>query len=160
MISCTGRKKSKEELYRSLTKKKNRDMEHVFSMVPFGERLIFVPHCLRNTEKCRAKEQGNHYLCVECGGCKIGAIHKKARDLGYRELYILKGGRAIEKITAETRPGAIVGIACYFEGAQGMEQSEKNNITVQFIPLSRDGCVNTDVDLDEVFLIISKHAPA
>jgi hypothetical protein len=94
---------------------------------------------MRNIEKCRAKEMGSYYTCAECGACKIGPISKKATALGYQALFILKGGRTVEKLIQELKPAAIVGVACFYEGAQGFEQGEKHQIVVQFVPLTRDG---------------------
>jgi hypothetical protein len=71
-------------------------------------------------------------------------------------LFILKGGRTIEKLIKELKPAAILGVACYFEGSQGMDLCDKENITVQFVPLTKDGCANTDIDLDEVLQVIAK----
>jgi hypothetical protein len=155
---CFGRKTTKEELYRRLTKKKNQEMEKRFSSAPFSERLVLVPHCLRNADKCKAKDCGSYYLCAGCGACKIDALQKKTGELHYKGLFILKGGRTIEKLIRELHPDAIIGVACYFEGSQGMDLCDKEKITVQFVPLTKDGCANTDIDLDEVLEVISKTA--
>ncbi len=41
---------------------------------------------------------------------------------------------------------AVLGVACKYEGTLGITQCEKYGIIPQFVPLLRDGCVNTDVD--------------
>ena len=156
MKLCTRFTRDKEALYRHVTAKKNRAMEKKFSSVPFAERIILVPHCLRNAEKCRAKDKGSYYLCVECGACAIAALQKKSNELGYKGLFILKGGRSMEKLITEYHPQALLGVACSFEGAQGMEQSERARIPVQFVSLTRDGCVNTEVNVDDVIRVMSQ----
>ncbi|MCB4791714.1 MAG: DUF116 domain-containing protein [Elusimicrobia bacterium] len=156
MFECLKPSKLKEETYKKITAKKNKSNSAKFISVPFGERLIFVPQCMRNVKVCKAKEEGGYYICSECGGCKIGSISKKSKELGYKGLFILKGGRIVEKLVLELKPEAIVGVACFYEGSEGMELCEKNNITVQFVPLSKDGCVDTDVNLDSVMEILSK----
>jgi uncharacterized protein len=156
MKLCTFPKKTDEEKNKALTAKKNAKMADAFAAVPFGERVVFVPHCMRSIEKCKAKEMGSYYICAECGACKIGSISRKTKELGYKALYILKGGKAVKKLTAELKPKAVLGVACYFEGVMGMEESEKHGLIVQFAPLLKDGCVDTDVDLDEVFKVLTR----
>ncbi|OEG71300.1 hypothetical protein ATZ36_15410 [Candidatus Endomicrobiellum trichonymphae] len=105
---------------------------------------------MRNTVVCAAIEKDRCYICTECGGCKISDITKLIRKLNYRDLYIVKGGRAIEKIIREQKPEAIVGIACFFEGNQAFKMLKDENVAVQFVPLTKDGCATTDTDLTEV----------
>jgi hypothetical protein len=156
MLSCFQPKKNKEAFYRSVVEKKNRQNEERYAATAFNERVIFVPQCMRNVEKCTAKEAGSYYLCAECGGCKIAGLNKKARELGYKQLYILKGGRTVEKLLNEQQPKAVVGVACFFEGAMGMELCEKFKAIVQFVPLTKDGCVNTDLDLEHGLSVLAK----
>ena len=159
MKLCKISPKTDQERYRNITEKKNKEMGKRFLSVPFAERLVLVPHCMRNTRKCKAEDHGSYYLCLECGACKIGEISKKAKELNYKGIYILKGGRTIEKLLDKVQPKAVLGVACAFEGAQGFELIEnkgKNNIAVQFISLTKDGCSDTDVDLPEVLNTLSK----
>ncbi len=151
MKLCKFTKITDEEKNKSITNKKNSNNSHEFTATPYAERVVFVPHCMRNIQKCEAKEMGSYYICAECGACKIGSISKKSKELGYKAIYILKGGKAVKKLTEELKPKAVLGIACYFEGVMGMEESEKHGLVAQFTPLTKDGCVDTDVDLKEVF---------
>ena len=159
MFTCVRPGKNTDVLNKKIVLKKNAKMATAFAAVPFAERVVFVPHCMRSAAACAAQEMGSYYICKECGACKIGAINKKSRDLGYKAAYVLKGGRTIEKLVAETRPKAVIGVACYFEGVQGMELAKKDNLIVQFVPLTKDGCADTDVDLDEVFSMLEKIKP-
>lgn len=154
MFLCKKFKKTSNELNNLITERENKRMSKAFSSTPFSERIVFVPHCMRNIQKCKAQEKGSYYICVECGGCSIGAISKKTKELGYKAIFVLKGGKAIRNLIAELQPKALVGIACFFEGVQGIEESKKNNIAVQFVPLTKDGCVDTDTNLTEVFKIL------
>jgi len=156
MFPCFKKEKYSEKEYRHTAEKMNRSMESSFLVVPFSERLIFVPQCLRNISRCKAKECGSYYICMECGGCKVGTLTAKAGALGYKGLYILKGGRTVEKLLKELKPKAILGIACYFEGVQGFKEGQKHGVIVQFSPLTTDGCVNTDLNLEETIKVIEK----
>ncbi|MBN1383903.1 MAG: DUF116 domain-containing protein [Elusimicrobia bacterium] len=140
--------------YKKFTASKNNKNLKRFLSVPADKRIIFVPQCLRNVKKCKAEEFGSFYICAGCGACKIAAIQKAATDKGYIAVRILKGGSTVKKAVRDLRPKAILGVACYFEGAQGIKECEKRNIPVYFYPLSRDGCENTDLKLPALLKII------
>lgn len=154
MLECLIGKRLKDSAYRRITQKKNSKNASFFNAIAYSDRIIFVPQCMRNIQKCKAKEVGGYYLCAQCGGCKINDISKKSKELGYKALYILKGGRIVEKLIDELKPKAIVGVACFYEGSEGMKICERKKVCVQFVPLTRDGCVDTDVNIDTVFEII------
>ncbi|MDR3111549.1 MAG: DUF116 domain-containing protein [Elusimicrobiota bacterium] len=152
---CKSNRTNKQQIYVKFTEQQNIVYLKKFSKIPFEKRIIFVPHCMRNSNVCRAVEKGAWYVCVECGQCKISKINKMAKNLNYLALCILKGGRAIEKIINEIKPQAIVGVSCFFEGEQAFKLLENSGLAVQFIPLVKDGCTNTDVDLQAVEKVLS-----
>ena len=132
---------------RGFITQKNDYWKETFHRTPYQARIILVPQCLRNSAKCKAKDCGSYFLCAECGACKINLIAKTARKLGFGQLYILKGGRAVIKLIRETKPKAILGVACLYEGELGIKECERYKIPVQFVQLAKDGCVNTDIDI-------------
>lgn len=156
MIKCLLPKKSKEKLYIAYTAKKNKQNEKKFASTAFSDRIVLVPQCMRNIEKCKAKEHGGYYVCAECGACKVSPISKKVKQLGYKALYILKGGRIVEKLIDEQKPKALLAVACFYEGEEGMKLCDKKNVTVQFVPLTKDGCVATDVNVEDVLKVLEK----
>ncbi len=149
------KKEHLQDFYKKSVTKKNKKNMQKFLNTSFSERIILLPQCLRNIEKCKAHEIGYKYECKECGACKIAQIIKKAKSLGYQGIYILKGGRAISNIIGQNHPKAIIGIACYYEGLIGIKECEKEGLSVQFYPLTKDGCVNTYIDLAELEKLIS-----
>ncbi|MDR0822649.1 MAG: DUF116 domain-containing protein [Endomicrobium sp.] len=150
MNLCKVFKKSKEQAHRVFTQKQNKTFLRKFSKTPFNERVIFVPHCMRKTSLCKAKEQDSYYICANCGQCKIGEINKLAKQFGYKALYILKGGRAITKIIESDKPKAVLGVACFYEGDLAFKLLKDYDLAVQFVNLTRDGCADTDADLSAV----------
>lgn len=119
--------------------------------VPYAHRLLLLPHCLRRTNRCRARDDGYQYICAECGACTVGAIKRRAMELGYMGVHLLKGGSAIVRLIEEKRPGAVLGVACLAEGLAGIEVCRRLGIPVAFLPLSKDGCADTEVELDAFF---------
>ena len=157
MKLCKFPKKSQEQSYKAFTQQQNKSHQKKFSSIPFDKRVVFAPHCMRNISVCTAAEKDSHYICKECGGCKLKDISIFVKKLGYEGLYVLKGGRAIKKIIEERQPKAMVGIACLYEGDQAFKILEGYDVAVQFVPLTKDGCANTDADLEEVEKFLKQH---
>jgi len=142
------------ELCRAVTVRKNKEHALRFAAVPPAERVVFLPQCLRRIGRCQAIETARGYECRECMQCPAGTITREAARLGYKGVYMLKGGRAVAQVLCEARPTAVVGVACSYEGALGILECERKGVAVQFVPLTRDGCAETDVDLDEVLSVL------
>ncbi|MDR3253730.1 MAG: DUF116 domain-containing protein [Endomicrobium sp.] len=157
MKLCKVAGKSKENVCKAFTDKQNKLQAKKFASVPFNKRIVVVPHCMRNTTVCTAVEKEGYYICKECGGCKISEISKLVKELNYKALYVLKGGRAIKNAVKEQPPQAIVGIACFFEGEQAFKLLKDDNVIVQFVPLNKDGCTATDTNLQEVEIILKNN---
>lgn len=127
---------------------KNKMNEEEFSKIDPKNRIIFLPQCLR-ASSCKAPQDELGYHCQLCGKCKIATIVKEARKVG-SEVFVLPGASVIPRIIKEFKPQAILGVACFRELVQGVSLTEKHNILSQTICLLKDGCKNTDVDLDSV----------
>jgi len=139
-----------DEFARQFSERKNREYAEAFARTPYGKRLLLLPQCLRSSEHCQAVEKGVLYECHRCGACKIAGITDEAERLGYIGAFILKGGRAVARLIEELEPEAVLGVACDYEGMIGIMECERRGIPVQFVPLTRDGCVDTDVDKDRL----------
>jgi len=159
MMNLMGKEASDEESFGKLCKaivvRKNKEYASPFSSAGFKDRIIFLPQCLRRVDFCKAKESSSGYICRECGACTISKVIAEARRIGYKSVHILKGGRAVIRILDEQKPCAVVGVGCDFEGALGIMECEKRKIPVQFIPLSKDGCFETEVDFEEIKSVLN-----
>ncbi len=121
-----------------------------FRKIPYGERLIILPQCLRHVD-CPAKISPVEGIkCLKCGRCKIAKIAEKATVLGYKGFYIVPGGSFAARVVKRIKPKAVFGVACPHELNWAMLESSDRAIPPQGIILLRTGCVNTDVDLEEV----------
>ena len=143
-------KRKKEEKDLRSIKKLNEKYKDSFEKTPFKDRIVLVPRCMRNISVCCAKEQGPYFICKNCGGCTIGKIDALMKKLGYGSLYILKGGSAVPKIIKEQKPKALVGIACSVEGVPLFNAAQDENVIAQFALLLKDGCADTDADIEEI----------
>lgn len=136
-----------DQIYIKIKNDANKDS---FSKVPFGERAVFLPQCLRNSKTCQAVLGDEGYVCAKCGGCVIGRITEEAQRLGYGGIFIVPGGSMVFKIMKKHKFKAVLGVACYFELADSMEKTNLFHVPAHGVPLLRDGCKDTLVDPDEV----------
>ena len=156
----TGEEGHFAELCKAVSVRKNKEHAKRFAAVPYAERIVMMPQCLRRLGACKAIETARGYDCKQCDSCPAGPILRKATELGYRGVFMLKGGRAVAALLEEYKPGAVVGVACDYEGALGMLECERAGVAVQFVPLLRDGCSETDVDVSEVESVLEYYEEA
>jgi hypothetical protein len=126
-----------------------------FRKTKYSERALFLPQCLRNIEKCKAKMGDAGYVCAECGNCQISSIKKEAEKLGYN-VYIVPGGSMVVNIIKNNGFKAVAGVACMFELCEATEKLGSTKIWAQGVPLLKDGCKNTKVDVNKVIEMIKQ----
>ncbi len=114
-----------------------------------SEKILFLPHCLRKVQVCTATFDDDGWHCGHCGACPISLITEKAEAKGIRT-FVLSGGSMVKKIILKYRPKAILGVACFNEIKLGSEALGEINLPHQAVLLKKDGCVNTEVDANEV----------
>ncbi len=136
--------------------------EEAFAKIPFGERILLLPHCLRPSEDCPGKVTRDGLQCPpDCphrGTCAIGRLRDEAERLGYKGVCVAPGGAMALRFVKETAPKGILAIACYkelLEGVQAVEEvpAEEKPVIVT-LPLLRDGCVDTEVDVEEALRLL------
>ncbi len=125
------------------------------------QRMLLLPHCLRPSQDCPGKMTRQGLMCDGCTrtDCKIRPIREAAIKAGYLSVCVAPGGRLAVRCVAETRPAAIVAVACDKELAEGVAavnslEWEHMAPPIIQIPLLRDGCVDTDVDVAQVIAVI------
>jgi geranylgeranyl diphosphate synthase type II len=126
-----------------------------------GRRVLLLPHCLRHTDKCKAKYNKLGLQCAGCSpDCAIKVLREAAVDLGYAGVCVAPGGRLAVTYISQTRPEAVVAIACKKELEEGVGNVNRldgdgYHPLIVIIPLSRDGCVDTEVDVGPALLALS-----
>jgi hypothetical protein len=119
-----------------------------FRAIPYNERFLFLPHCLRHND-CPARSTHDGLKCVECGRCSIGDIKKEAERLGYK-VFIVPGGSLLKAIVKKYRPKAVFGVGCIMEVKEGAEKMASYGLPVQGLLLDKDGCMSTIVNVKEL----------
>lgn len=115
--------------------------------VPFDRRLLLLPQCLRSRDRCPAGRDAYGLLCDACGLCPLGALQQEAEALGYAVLITEGTGAAID-LLREGRLDAVVGASCLPALEKTFARIAGAAVPALAIPLLRDGCDATDVDLD------------
>ncbi len=128
---------------------RNRLSADAFAKVNPKDRILVVPQCIRHP-KCPARlDSSQGILCKECGLCIIKDLKSEAVRLGYR-FYAVPGGRFVERIVKRVKPKAALGVACYKDLNNAMHDLSRSRFIVQGVPLVKDGCVGTEVNLREL----------
>jgi hypothetical protein len=119
--------------------------------------MLLLPHCLRPAKDCPGKMTRQGVICDGCTrtDCKVQPIRQAALKAGYKSICIAPGGRLAVRCVADVRPAGIIAVACDKELEEGVAAVQSLDWTdrqgavppILQIPLTRDGCVDTDVDI-------------
>jgi hypothetical protein len=135
-----------KELFQLYVEAKNRSLIESFAAIPFNERIVLLPQCLR-AKDCPAEIGKYGYECKQCGRCSVAKIMELTKDLGYKGTFVMPGGSLAKKIMLEIKPKASLGVACSKELVMGSYLCEKVGVIGQGVELLKDGCINTLVDM-------------
>ena len=120
-----------------------------YTDIPLENKILLIPHCLRDAKNCIAPVDEEGYHCQKCGACVIADIVTSAEAVGIK-WFMVGGGSAAMNIVKNSRPHAVLGIACFDDSVKALSKLGEFGIPSQAILLSKAGCVNTEVDLDLV----------
>lgn len=132
------------------------------SRIPPSQRILLLPHCLRRSQNCQGKYDKRGLECCECNpDCPVNHLRQAAINLGYKGVCIAPGGRLAVNYVKEIHPEAIVAVACQKEleegihGVQELNGGNESGPVIVIIPLTRDGCVDTEVDEERALELIA-----
>ena len=130
------------------------NMEKQLIGIDPAQRILLLSYCLRRAETCKGKNTNQGLECNECNpDCPANQLRQAAIRLGYKGVCIAPGGRLAIEYVKDNRPLAIVAVACQKElqeGIQGVSELVCNGqqmIPIVVVPLTKEGCVNTEVDI-------------
>ncbi len=144
---------SPENIDRLYIELKNSMGKEAISKLKREEVFVFLPQCLRNSKTCKATLGEEGWICAKCSGhrkCKVYQIKKMAEERGHR-VFICPGGSMVIKLIKKHKPKAVIGVACMKEISLAFDEISLPGCGIE---LSRDGCINTDVDLSKVSEIL------
>ncbi len=114
--------------------------EELISEIPIKDRILLLPHCLDNVQK--------------------ELIYNYAAQKGYTKICIAGGGSQAFNYVVKHKSKVIIAVACGNELAEGGNRIESTFELMEMpyligIPLKINGCVNTNVDIQEVYRVLS-----
>ncbi|NQT54180.1 DUF116 domain-containing protein [bacterium] len=112
-------------------------------------RLLVGPQCLR-AGGCEARlDPAEGYQCTRCGRCAFADLSRLAEELGFK-LFIVPGDRFAKRLAERYAADAAIGIACPAELSMALLAGMKMGVASAGVALARDGCFETEVDLELV----------
>jgi hypothetical protein len=112
------------------------------------EVLVLLPHCLQDSG-CKHRITVEVYNCKECGKCTVADIVKLGKETGVN-IKMVPGGTLARKIIEETRPGAVVAVACENDLCSGIRDTGLLPVIGILNERPRGPCRDTRVDVKKV----------
>lgn len=116
-----------------------------FAAVPFSRRLLLLPHCMRDEQRCRGSYDSLGLRCAGCGSCPIGAMKARAEALGYRVL-VAEGTAAVTSEILGGELDAVLGVACLDSLEKSFSRIAELGLPNLAVPLLSNGCVRTQAE--------------
>jgi hypothetical protein len=117
-------------------------------LVPGDRLLLLLPHCLQNFE-CPHRVTSEVRNCRRCGGCEIADLIKMCDSYGIK-MSIATGGTLARRVIVETRPKAIVAVACERDLTSGLQDAYPIPVIGVLNERPFGPCRDTRVDLSKV----------
>lgn len=118
--------------------------------IPFNRRLLLLPKCLRNSQRCAGDLDELGLLCRDCGLCAICMLRREAQKLGYVVL-VAEGTPAVVSLVQTGQIEGIIGVSCLSSLERIFPCIEAAAVPGMAIPLLQDGCLDTQADLDWIW---------
>jgi geranylgeranyl diphosphate synthase type II len=115
--------------------------------IPFSRRLVLLPHCMRHPTECRGFYTSDGLVCQECGSCPLGNLVQLAQNLGCK-VVVAEGSPAVARWIIDGEADAILGVACLESLEKVFDRLVVAGLPAMAVPLVRDGCRETEADID------------
>lgn len=110
--------------------------------------LILIPHCIQKSE-CKLKITTNVRNCKSCGLCNVKDLID-LQDKYNVHVFIATGGTLARKKIKETKPKAVVAVACERDLTAGVQDIRQVPVLGVFNKRPNGPCVDTKIDANEV----------
>jgi hypothetical protein len=118
-----------------------------------GKVLILLSQCLQNFD-CPHRVTSSYLNCRRCGKCQLSDIIA-LKDKYQTELAIATGGTLARKIIVDTRPTAIVAVACERDLTSGIQDVYPIPVFGVLNRRPHGPCYNTEIDLEQLEKAVS-----
>lgn len=128
--------------------------ETVFSAFPRDQRLLLLPICLRNHDRCQAPHDDMGLLCQDCGACRIPAFTEAAESHGIPVL-VSESSSSVSEWVEQGVIQAVIGVSCLESMEKTFPAIFRNGIPGIGVPLLVDGCRDTVPDTEFLLEVLS-----
>lgn len=112
------------------------------------EILILIPHCVQKNS-CKIKVTTNINTCAKCGLCNIGDLVKLQESTNIN-IFVATGGTLARKIIIDTKPKAVIAVACERDLTAGVKDVKNIPVLGVFNKRPNGPCVDTSIDIEEI----------
>jgi len=137
-----------DRLQRFLVRTSNSLVRREFRGRAAERLLILLPHCLQQ-EDCKIRVTSDIYNCARCGKCKIRDLIELADEFQLK-LFVATGGTLARRVVKDTRPQAIVAVACERDLSSGIIDTYPLPVLGVTNDRPYGPCLNTQVDIPKV----------
>ena len=117
-----------------------------FSRIPKDQRLLLLPFCLRNDSQCQAPRDDLGLICNQCGKCDIPRLSEQADRIGMPVL-VAESSSMVAEWVDRGEIQAIIGVSCLDSLRKAYPAMLRHAIPGIAIPLTKDGCRDSEFDL-------------
>jgi hypothetical protein len=139
---------SKEKIQQSFVEVNNLLVKAKCSDIKPKRILLLMPHCLQFSD-CSIKITSDAYKCQSCGKCKIKDLVMLAKKHDVH-LSVATGGTLARRRVAETKPQAIIAVACERDLTSGIQDAYPLPVIGILNDRPFGPCYNTSVDISKV----------
>lgn len=125
--------------------------------IPYDRRLFLLPHCLSDRTACTGVYDSIGLHCAGCGSCSISQLKAQAERLGY-QVIVAEGTSSVLMKILEGQVDAIIGVACLDSLEKSFHRVVELGIPHLAIPLLKDGCADTTVEIDQIHTHLQSRA--
>ena len=129
----------------------------IIAKIPFDRRLLLVPKCLSNSQKCEGEIDELGLLCHRCGRCVIPSLEDRAAELGVLSM-VAEGFTSVIDLIENHVVDTVIGVSCLDSLEKAFPLLVSHAVPGLAVALNYDGCKDTEVDAQYVMQIISKRA--
>lgn len=130
-----------------------------FESVPFARRILLLPHCLRDPATCKGDYDSVGLHCAGCGACRIKDLQARAESMGYFVI-VAEGTSSVLTHILDGSKDAILGVACLDSLEKSFARTVDLGVPNMALPLLRDGCTETEAEIDLVLATLAAHRQA
>lgn len=110
--------------------------------------LILIPHCIQKSS-CKLKVTTQVRNCKSCGLCNVGDL-VSLQDKYNVNVFIATGGTLARKKILESKPKAVIAVACERDLTAGVQDARHVPVLGVFNKRPNGPCVDTRIEIEEV----------